>query len=211
MAAKKKAAKAGAGAYAAGKAVRSNQYVQRLMEDEELRDNLRNAFTSAKNAYGRINGKGPVKAVTENKKVQRDLREAATSLKDAAESLRDGKKKKRGKGRLLLIAIIGGGIALAASEGLRKKVQRELKDAAASLKEAADSLRGQKKRKRKKGRLLFVGLVGAGLALALSEGLRKKVLDGLFGAEEEFEYSASTTPEASSNSTTSESSPVGAN
>ena len=44
MAAKKKAAKAGAGAYAAGKAVRSNQYVQRLIEDKELRDNLRSAF-----------------------------------------------------------------------------------------------------------------------------------------------------------------------
>ena len=35
---KKKAAKAGAGAFAAGKAVRSNQYVQRLIEDAELRD-----------------------------------------------------------------------------------------------------------------------------------------------------------------------------
>jgi adenylosuccinate synthase len=156
MAASKKAAKAGAGAFAAGKAVRSNEYVKRLVEDAELRDNLRNAFVSAKKAYGRVNGKGPAKAL-EN-----------------------------------------------------KKVQKELKEAAASLKEAADSLRGQKKRKRRRGRLLFVGLVGAGLALALSEGLRKKVLDALFGAEEEFEYSASTTPEASSNSTTSESSPVGA-
>jgi len=149
MAAKKKAVKAGAGAYAAGKAVRSNTYVQRLVEDDELRDNLRNAFESARKAYARMsNGKGPVKAVAENKKVQRDLREAATSLKDAAESLRDGKKKrKRSKGRLLLIALIGGGIALAASEGLRKKV-----------------------------------------------------LDALFGAEEEFEYTASTTPEPSSTS-----------
>jgi adenylosuccinate synthase len=148
MAAKKKAVKAGAGAYAAGKAVRSNTYVQRLVEDDELRDNLRNAFDSARKAYARMsNGKGPVKAVTENKKVQKDLREAATSLKDAAESLRDGKKKKRRKGRLLLLAIIGGGIALAASEGLRKKV-----------------------------------------------------LDALFGAEEEFEYTASTTPEPSSTS-----------
>jgi adenylosuccinate synthase len=157
MAAKKKAAKAGAGAYAAGRAVRSNEYVQRLVEDHELRENLRSAFVSARKAYGRVNGKGPAKAL-EN-----------------------------------------------------KKVQKELKDAAASLKEAADSLRGQKKRKRRKGRILFVGLVGAGLALALSEGLRKKVLDALFGAEEEFEYSASTTPESSgSNSTTSESSPVGA-
>ena len=88
-----------------------------------------------------------VQARSENKKVQKDLREAATSLKDAAESLRDGKKKKRRKGRLLLLAIIGGGIALVASEGLRKKV-----------------------------------------------------LDALFGAEEEFEYTASTTPEPSSTS-----------
>ena len=152
MAAKKKAAKAGAGAYAAGKAVRSNEYVQRLVEDEELRDNLRNAFVSAKKAYGRVNGKGPAKALDD------------------------------------------------------KKVQRELKDAATSLKEAADSLRGQKK-KRRKGRLLLVGLVGAGLALALSEGLRKKVLDALFGAEEEFEYTASTTPDSAAS--TSESEPVG--
>ena len=159
MAAKKKAAKAGAGAYAAGKAVRSNDYVQRLVEDQELRENLRNAFGSAKKAYARVNGKGPAKALDD------------------------------------------------------KKVQRELKEAATSLKEAADALRGQKKRKRGKGRLLLVGLVGAGLALALSEGLRKKVLDALFGAEEEFEYTATTTPETNSGSgstgTTSESQPVG--
>ena len=146
MAAKKKAAKAGAGAYAAGKAVRSNQYVQRLMDDAELRDNLRSAFDSARKAYTRMsNGKGPVKAVTEDKKVQRELRDAATSLKDAADSLRGAKKRKRGKGRFLLL-----------------------------------------------------GLMGAGVALAASEGLRKKVLDALFGAEEEFEYTASTTPEPSS-------------
>jgi hypothetical protein len=143
MAAKKKAAKAGAGAYAAGKAVRSNEYVQRFIEDEELRENVRNAFVSAKKAYGRINGKGPVKAL-DDKKVQRELKEAATSLKDAADSLRGGKRKKRRKGRLLLIAF-----------------------------------------------------VGAGLALALSEDLRKKALDALFGAEEEFEYTASTTPDSS--------------
>ena len=151
MAAKKKAAKAGAGAYAAGKAVRSNQYVQRFIEDEELRENVRNAFVSAKKAYGRINGKGPVKALDD------------------------------------------------------KKVQRELKDAAGSLKDAADSLRGGKKKKRRKGRLLMVALVGAGLALALSEDLRKKALDALFGAEEEFEYTASTTPDSAA----STSEPVG--
>ena len=140
MAAKKKAVKAGAGAYAAASAVRSNQYVRRLIEDDELRDNLRNAFVSARKAYGRVNGKGPAKALDD------------------------------------------------------KKVQRELKDAASSLKDAADQLRGAKKRKGRKRRLLLVAIVGAGIALVASEGLRKKVLDALFGAEEEFEYTGTTTP-----------------
>jgi hypothetical protein len=141
MAAKKKAAKAGAGAFAAGKAARSNPYVNQLIEDDELRDNLRTAFESARKAYGRINGKGPVKALTEDKKVQKELREAASSLRDAADTLRGANKKKSHRGRKLVLV-----------------------------------------------------LVGAGLALALSEGLRKKVLDALFGAEEEFEYTSTTSP-----------------
>ena len=154
MAAKKKAAKAGAGAVAAGKAVRSNEYIQRLAEDEELRDNLRTAFESARTVYERIsNGKGAVQVLTEDKKTQKEIKEAASSLRDAAQGLRGGKKKKRRLGKLLLVAIVGGG-----------------------------------------------------LALALSEDLRKKVLDALFGAEEEFEYTSTTTPDSSS---TSSSAPVG--
>src|SRR5215210_7913804 len=133
---KKKAVKAGSGAVAAGKAARSNPYVQRLVDDDELRDNLRTAYESAKKAYARMsNGKGPAKAILDDKKTQKELREAAASLKEAADALRGGKKKRKG--------------------GMGKKL------------------------------LLLV--VGAGAALALSEGLRKKVLDTLFGAEEEFE------------------------
>jgi hypothetical protein len=75
-----------------------------------------------------------------------------------------------------------------------KKVQRDLKQAADSLKSAAEALREPKKRKRGFGRLLLVALVGAGLAMALSEDLRKKALDALFGAEEEYEYTSTTTP-----------------
>jgi hypothetical protein len=154
MAAKKKAAKAGAGAMAAGQAARSNPYIQRFVEDASLREDLRTAYDSARKAYNRMNGKGPQKAL-DDKRVQRDLKEAANSLKSAADSLRAPKKRKR----------------------------------------------------RGRGGLLLVGLVGAGLALALSEDLRSKVLDALFGAEEEFEYSSSTTPEPS---TGTPSSPVGA-
>jgi len=141
MAAKKKAAKAGAGAVSVGEAARENQYVQRLIEDAELRDNLRTAFESARKAYSRVNGKGPAKALDD------------------------------------------------------KKVQKELKQAATSLRGAADSLRAKPKRKKRRGRMLIVVLVGAGVALGVNEGLRKKVLDALFGAEEEFEYTSTTTPE----------------
>jgi hypothetical protein len=144
---KKKAAKGAAGAVAAGQAFASNPYVVRLIEDEELRDNLRTAFDSSKKAYGRMsNGKGPAKALLDDKKTQKELREAANSLKEAADSLRGAKKKKRSGRRGILMLVVVGGVA----------------------------------------------------ALVLSEGLRKKVLDALFGAEEEFEYTSTTSPTNSS-------------
>ena len=121
---------------------RENPYVQRLIEDEELRDNLRDAFEAARGAYGRAtgNGKGAVKAVTTDKKVQKDLRNAAESLREASEQLKAPKKRKKSRlGRLILLALIGGAIAL-----------------------------------------------------VVSEDARKAVLDALFGAEEEFEYTSTT-------------------
>jgi adenylosuccinate synthase len=153
MAAKKKAASVGAGAVAAGKAARENAYVQRLLEDEDLRHNLRTAYESARKAYGRMsNGKGP-QAALNDKKTQKELREAAMSLKEAADTFRSARKPKR------------------------------------------------------RGRGLLVLVVGVGLAFALSEGLRKKALDTLFGAEEEFEYTSPTTPSGSSEGSTT---PAGA-
>ncbi len=122
---------------------RENPYVQRLIEDDELRDNLREAFEAARGAYGRAtgNGKGAVKAVTTDKKVQKDLRSAAESLREASEAF-TAKKKRRKKSRL--------------------------------------------------GRLILFALVAGGIALVLSEDARKTVLDTLFGAEEEFEYTSTT-------------------
>ena len=123
--------------------MRDNPYVQRLIEDEELRDNLRTAFESARKVYGRMsNGKGPAKAILDDKKVHRDLSQAAESFKDAADAIR-GKRS-------------GGGFGL--------------------------------------GKALLVGIIGAALVLILSEDVRNAVLDRLFGAEEEFEYTSTTTP-----------------
>jgi hypothetical protein len=44
--------------------------------------------------------------------------------------------------------------------------------------------------------MLLFALVAAVAALALSESLRSKALDLLFGAEEEFDYSSTTFPPA---------------
>jgi hypothetical protein len=121
---------------------RENPYVQRLIEDDELRDSLRSAFDAARHAYGRAtgNGKGPVKAVTSDRKVQKDLRSAAESLREASERLQAPRKRKRSK----------------------------------------------------LGRLILFGLVAGAVALVLSEDARKTVLDTLFGAEEDFEYTSAT-------------------
>ncbi len=126
------------------KQVGSNPYVQRLIEDEDLRQNIRDAFDAAKDAYARMsNGKAPATALMDDKKVHRDIKEAADSIREASQQLR-GKSRRR-----------SGGI----------------------------------------GRWIAAGVIGAGLVLVLSEGARKAVLDQLFGAEEEFEYTSTTTPE----------------
>jgi hypothetical protein len=70
--------------------------------------------------------------------------------------------------------------------------------AAAAAAEAAAAAAAEKIKPRKKsrhpGRKLFVLLLGAGIALAVSADLRNKVLDALFGAEEEFDYTSTTAP-----------------
>ena len=73
-----------------------------------------------------------------------------------------------------------------------KKVHKELKSAAESLREASDQLRGKRESHTFRN-LVLLTIVGAVLAIALSEDLRKAVLDRLFGAEEEFEYTSTTT------------------
>jgi hypothetical protein len=107
--------------------LRSNPYVQRLIEDPELRDNVRSAVESARKAYKRMqNGKGPAKALMEDRKVQRNLKEAADSLKTAADHARGKTRKRRPLRRLIGLAIIGGIIAMIASEGARKAVLDKL-------------------------------------------------------------------------------------
>ena len=138
---KAKAAKAGSASAVAA----ASPYVQRLIQDDQLRGDIKSAFDSARVAYGRINnGKAPTQLL-DDKKLQKELSNAATSLRSASDALREGPKKKR---------------------------------------------------KRRGGfrRLVFIAIIGGIAAVALSEGVRNKLLDALFGAEEEFDYQSTTAP-----------------
>jgi hypothetical protein len=107
---------------------KANPYIQRLIEDAELRDNVRTAIDSGKSAYGRLsNGKAPARALMENKKLQNDLRDAYEAAREATLALTDAPKKRAKKkglsfGRKLLLLAIAGGAVLAGSEKLRSKV-----------------------------------------------------------------------------------------
>jgi hypothetical protein len=78
------------------------------------------------------------------------------------------------------------------------KLQRELLEAANALRNASSALGpdapAPRRRRRRARRPLMVAIVGAALALALSSDLRSKVLDLLFGAEEQFDYTSTTAP-----------------
>jgi hypothetical protein len=78
-----------------------------------------------------------------------------------------------------------------------KKLQRELRDTANSLRKVGEALReGPSKRRRRGGlgRKLLLLFAAVAIGLAVSEPARKKVLDSLFGAEEEFDYTSTTAP-----------------
>jgi hypothetical protein len=137
---------------------KATPYIQRLIQDAKLRENVRTAYDSSRSAYARLtNGKPATKVILEDKKLQRDVQIAVQALREATDALTEAPKKVKERKR--------GGF----------------------------------------GRKVFVLALGFGLALAGSETLRTKVLDLIFGKEEEFEY----TPPAASASTPP-SSPVGA-
>lgn len=128
----------------AARAARNNPYLQRVIDDAKLRESIRVAYESGRGAYERLNnGSAPTKALMEDKKLHRQLRDGAVALRDVGNRLSTPppRRRRRGAGRILLLA-----------------------------------------------------LVGAVAAVALSESVRSKLLDALFGKEEEFDYSATTSP-----------------
>jgi hypothetical protein len=117
----------------------ASAYLKRLVDDAELRDTLGRAVEASRRAYERLGKTRKPGKLLDDEKLQADVQEAIDAFRNAA-----------------------AGLAQAPREGARKG--------------------------RRLGRKLVILGLGGGLALAGSEGLRSKVLDALFGAEEEFEY-----------------------
>jgi hypothetical protein len=103
---------------------RSNPYIQRLLEDQKLRKNVTTAVNATRSAYGRVNnGKLEAQALLEDRKLHAELARALGAARDATITLTYARRRRRRLtfGRVVILAGIGGGIALAASEGLRSK------------------------------------------------------------------------------------------
>jgi hypothetical protein len=118
----------------------ARDYLKRLADDADLRDSLGRAIETSRSAYGQLASKRKRAKLLEDEKFQKEVQESLDAFRNAAVGL---------------------------AETSRKPV----------------------KKARRRGRKLMILVLGGGLALVGSEGLRSKVLDKLFGAEEEFEYS----------------------
>jgi hypothetical protein len=118
----------------------ARDYLRRLVEDADLRASVGRAVDASRRATDRLGKTRKPHKLLDDEKLQADIQEALDAFRSAASGI-------------------------------------------------AEAPRKAAKRGRKRGRKLLILVLGGGLAMVGSEGLRSKVLDTLFGAEEEFEYS----------------------
>lgn len=143
----------------AAESARSHPYVQKLIEDEQTRDNAVAALMAARKAFDRASSKGWDKKLAKDKKLRRDVEDALSGL---------------------------------------KQTRTELIDAAQDLKKAKKAQKKNQQKSHKLRKIVFVAVIGTIIAIAVNEDARKTVLDALFGAEEEFQYSSTTSTNGTS-------------
>jgi len=104
-------------------------YVRRALEDEELRDNLRSAFATARDVYEELLGNrgmtGVATKVASDKDIQDQLRSAIDDLRTAADRIQ-GNQAHKSRNSTLLLAGIALGILFNPMTG--PETRRWLKD-----------------------------------------------------------------------------------
>ena len=87
-------------------------YVDRALHDAELRDNVRNAYASARSIYDELIGNrgvsGLATRVATDKDIQNDLRSTITELRRAADRMQGKEVHKSRNGGLLFLGILLG-------------------------------------------------------------------------------------------------------
>jgi hypothetical protein len=104
-------------------------YVKRAIQDEELRENLRSAFATARDVYDELLGNrgmtGVASKVASDKDVQDQLRSAIQDLRNAADRIQ-GQESHKARNSTLLLAGIALGILFNPMTG--PETRRWLKD-----------------------------------------------------------------------------------
>jgi hypothetical protein len=86
-------------------------YAQRLLEDESIQEQLREAAVALRGAYARAASKRAQAA--DDKKLYENLRRAATSIRDATFALRNPEPPpKRRARKLIIFTLAAGGAAM---------------------------------------------------------------------------------------------------
>jgi hypothetical protein len=87
-------------------------YVDRALHDQELRDNLRSAYKSARTIYDELIGKGGVTGVASrvatDKDIQDELRSTIGELRKAADRVQGKEPRKSRNGVVLFLGIVLG-------------------------------------------------------------------------------------------------------
>jgi hypothetical protein len=87
-------------------------YVKRAIKDEELRENLRSAYATARSVYDELIGNrgvtGVATKVASDKEIQDQLRSAIQDLRNAADRIQQGQTHKSRNSSLLLAGIVLG-------------------------------------------------------------------------------------------------------
>jgi hypothetical protein len=87
-------------------------YVERALHDEELRQNVRNAYESARSIYNELLGNrgvtGVATRVATDKDIQDELRSTISELRKAADRVQGREAHKSRNGGLLLLGIVLG-------------------------------------------------------------------------------------------------------
>ena len=114
-----------------------------------------------------------IQRLIEDPKLRKQVSAAISSSKSAYSRLNNGKVSARG---------------VLEDRKLHQDLGRALGAARDVTIIVTDTGRRRARRRGGFGRTLLIAFIGAGVALGVSEQLRSKVLDLLFGAEEEFQY-----------------------